>query len=634
MTVSAVDTATNNAKLPVEQVRQTLTRDYSTLRFRIEYGSYFSNHVLHAVVALHELGADEQKIANYAAHYTQKLEAEGPDYEDVVEHATATKILSDDEARALLGKRQQYGTLLAYYARDVKKLGVDGAVCKHLPNLFSGLAGALLHGIIQLGYAYHIGGNRLVAEGLAYQHHCYLSFDEPEMPTSKEPLLQFTRQTVFQIADAIVSNEFLRSEQDRLTSMSPVKDLDIGWIQRGVNVLSGHPAHSSPEAFGLIWSQINEFDFSNFDGSYALDIVMWLYVMIQHNDFIILHAVTSAWSLQQLEHLLSPSDKAKAWRVWLHVALSALVTARVRDFREKDICAPSDSLEARLGVLPSWPQLRTQALAFSGFPDEHVYKMVQVAEDHANSKHNNTFISSTERDFVARIAACTVLTSPFKPAMTKQEVDEGGYLKPGEVDAGTSIIAVRFKGGVVLGADSRTSTGTYVANRVSDKLTPLHDRLYCCRSGSAADTQALSDYVRYYLSSHSVELGRLPKVDTAANLFRSLCYHNKDRLLAGIIVAGWDPVKGGQVFSIPIGGAMVEQDFAIGGSGSTYIYGLVDAEYRPDMTKDECQQFVKKALAHAMARDGSSGGVIRTVTITENEVVRDFTSGDDLPFVI
>ncbi|KAF1790830.1 Nucleophile aminohydrolase [Phytophthora cactorum] len=193
--------------------------------------------------------------------------------------------------------------------------------------------------------------------------------------------------------------------------------------------------------------------------------------------------------------------------------------------------------------------------------------------------------------------------------MTKQEVDEGSYLKPGEVDAGTSIIAVRFNGGVVLGADSRTSTGTYVANRVSDKLTPLHDRLFCCRSGSAADTQALSDYVRYYLSSHSVELGRLPKVGTAANLFRSLCYHNKDRLLAGIIVAGWDPVKGGQVFSIPIGGAMVEQDFAIGGSGSTYIYGLVDSEYR-------------------------SGGVIRTVTITENEVVRDFTSGEELPFSI
>lgn len=165
-------------------------------------------------------------------------------------------------------------------------------------------------------------------------------------------------------------------------------------------------------------------------------------------------------------------------------------------------------------------------------------------------------------------------------SMTRAEIDEAGMLKRGEIDAGTSIMAVRFDGGVILGADSRTSTGVYVANRVSDKLTGLHDRIYCCRSGSAADTQALSDYVRYFLGSHAVDLGRLPKVATAANLFRSLVYNNKDRLLAGIIVAGWDPVRGGQVFSIPIGGAMVEQDFAIGGSGSTYIYGLVDAEYK------------------------------------------------------
>ena len=73
-------------------------------------------------------------------------------------------------------------------------------------------------------------------------------------------------------------------------------------------------------------------------------------------------------------------------------------------------------------------------------------------------------------------------------------------LKPGELSTGTTIMAIPFEGGVVLGADSRVSTGTYVANRVSDKVAQLHDRIWCCRSGSAADTQALTDYVRHYLS--------------------------------------------------------------------------------------------------------------------------------------
>jgi 20S proteasome subunit beta 1 len=126
-------------------------------------------------------------------------------------------------------------------------------------------------------------------------------------------------------------------------------------------------------------------------------------------------------------------------------------------------------------------------------------------------------------------------------------------------------MAVQYEGGVVIGADSRTSTGAYIANRVSDKVTAIDERIYVCRSGSAADTQAISDYVKYYLDMHKMQIGKAPKVQTAASCFRELCYQNKDALMAGIIVAGWDPVKGGQVFSVPIGGALLERPYSIGG---------------------------------------------------------------------
>lgn len=119
-----------------------------------------------------------------------------------------------------------------------------------------------------------------------------------------------------------------------------------------------------------------------------------------------------------------------------------------------------------------------------------------------------------------------------------------------------------------MGADSRTSTGSYVANRVSDKITQLHDRIYVCRSGSAAgtpcprqssdelarlsglpsprpccaDTQALTDYVRRFVAEHAIEKGRTPTVQAASRLFRSLAYENKDRLMAGalaVVPPGW-----------------------------------------------------------------------------------------------
>jgi 20S proteasome alpha/beta subunit len=112
-----------------------------------------------------------------------------------------------------------------------------------------------------------------------------------------------------------------------------------------------------------------------------------------------------------------------------------------------------------------------------------------------------------------------------------------GYIqsnsRKGEHMLGTTIMAVKYDGGVVLGADSRTSTGSYVANRVSDKLTPVSDYIYCCRSGSAADTQAIVEIAQYYLSYHGVETDRQPRVGTAANVLRNLCYGNKARLMAG-----------------------------------------------------------------------------------------------------
>jgi 20S proteasome subunit beta 1 len=174
--------------------------------------------------------------------------------------------------------------------------------------------------------------------------------------------------------------------------------------------------------------------------------------------------------------------------------------------------------------------------------------------------------------------------------------------------------------------------GVYVSNRVSDKITGVDERIYVCRSGSAADTQAVSDYVTHYLNQHRMQYGQPPKVESAANIFNQLCYHNKNALTAGIIVAGWDKQKGGQVFAIPVGGGLLPRPFAIGGSGSTYIYGFCDAYYRPGMNQQQCEEFVIKALCHAMARDGSSGGVIRTVRIDESGVERKMVAGNKLPY--
>ncbi|XP_074654591.1 proteasome subunit beta type-6-like [Tubulanus polymorphus] len=200
-----------------------------------------------------------------------------------------------------------------------------------------------------------------------------------------------------------------------------------------------------------------------------------------------------------------------------------------------------------------------------------------------------------------------------------------------EHTTGTSIFAVEFDGGVVIGADSRTTTGSYIPNRVTDKLTCITDNIYCCRSGSSADTQAVADICKYNMNFYKMQMNDEPTVATAARIFQNMCYGYRDQISAGIIVAGWDKQKGGQVYSVPLGGALIRQPVAVGGSGSTYIWGYVDAHFKENMTKKECEDFVTNSLALAMIRDGSSGGVIRTATITEKGVERRLILNDDLP---
>ncbi|CAN6616964.1 proteasome subunit beta type-1 [Trichomonascus vanleenenianus] len=196
-------------------------------------------------------------------------------------------------------------------------------------------------------------------------------------------------------------------------------------------------------------------------------------------------------------------------------------------------------------------------------------------------------------------------------------------LKKGEVNLGTSIMACKFKDGVILGADSRTTTGAFIANRVTDKLTQVHEKIWCCRSGSAADTQAVADIVQYHLQSYAAQQDKTPSPRIAASLFQEICYSNKEMLTAGIILAGFNDKTGnGEVYSIPLGGSVHEQDYAIAGSGSGFIYGYCNENFRQNMTKEETVDFMKTSLAEAIKWDGSSGGVIRMVVLTKEGIER------------
>ena len=189
-----------------------------------------------------------------------------------------------------------------------------------------------------------------------------------------------------------------------------------------------------------------------------------------------------------------------------------------------------------------------------------------------------------------------------------------------------------YNGGVMLAADSRTSSGIYVANRVADKIWPISKNIFALKSGSAADTQFLLQTTKNYIAQFAVDYEDKPPVKVAARILQQYQYEYKDYLSANIILCGVDNLEGPCIYSVGLGGTTLKQNIGMSGSGSTYVFGYIDNNYKPNMTKQEAKDFLRNAVALAMYRDNYSGGTIRMLDITKDGVTRDYIPFDQIKF--
>jgi 20S proteasome alpha/beta subunit len=126
----------------------------------------------------------------------------------------------------------------------------------------------------------------------------------------------------------------------------------------------------------------------------------------------------------------------------------------------------------------------------------------------------------------------------------------------------------------------------------------------------------------------ATELGNFPPVKSAANIMREIIFGNRNQLSASMICSGWDPYEGYQIYAVNQTGFKRQGDYAVSGSGSVFITGFMDANYKNDMSQAEVKEFLKSCISLACYRDSSSGGCIRLLNIQESGVEREFFSYD------
>jgi proteasome beta subunit len=188
---------------------------------------------------------------------------------------------------------------------------------------------------------------------------------------------------------------------------------------------------------------------------------------------------------------------------------------------------------------------------------------------------------------------------------------------------GTTTVGLIADNRVILAADKRATAGTLIASRRVTKIIKLTDYSAMTISGLVADAQALADIVREESRFYALTMGTKLSVKGIATLLSNILFSSKFfPYIVQLIVGGYDTKP--RLYVLDLYGSITEEQYAATGSGSPVAYGVLEEQYRPDLTLDEAVEIAAKAVKSAILRDSATGDGIDIVIIGENEFKKIF----------
>ncbi len=186
-----------------------------------------------------------------------------------------------------------------------------------------------------------------------------------------------------------------------------------------------------------------------------------------------------------------------------------------------------------------------------------------------------------------------------------------------ELLKGTTTVGIVCEDGVVLATEHRATMGTLIAHKTTQKLFKIDDNLGLTVAGLVGDAQVLARYM-----SAEVELYKMRKkapitVKAAATLMSNILSGRRYfPYWVALIVGGVDN-EGGHVFSLDAAGGAIPDSYVTTGSGSPYVYGVLEDHYKEGLDVDEGANLAIRGLTAAIKRDSASGDGIDVSIITE-----------------
>ena len=207
-------------------------------------------------------------------------------------------------------------------------------------------------------------------------------------------------------------------------------------------------------------------------------------------------------------------------------------------------------------------------------------------------------------------------------------MDFNEELKDKIVHSGTSLVGIVCKDGVVMAGDRKaTLGGQIVADKNAEKVVQVNDYMVVSGTGIASDIDMLIKIVRAQLELKRIQTGKNPSIDEAANLLATISYNNIRQpamimFMAGMMIGGLDDKGNAKLFSVePAGSVKSVTDYDANlSSGMPYILGLLERQYKKNMSVKEGINLAIEAIKSSSQRDTASGHGVDVFTITKEGI--------------
>jgi proteasome beta subunit len=181
---------------------------------------------------------------------------------------------------------------------------------------------------------------------------------------------------------------------------------------------------------------------------------------------------------------------------------------------------------------------------------------------------------------------------------------------------GASVVGISYSDGVILAADKRISFGNFVVNKNIKKTFTVTDYVGAACAGMVADMQVLVRQVEALAKIRKLETRREVAPNSIAKLMSVIMFERRYfPLLTQVIVGGINEKP--EIYTLDPLGSVLPDDYAAVGTGAEGALGIMDAEFKPNMSEEKVKELASRAIRSAVQRDAASGDGIDILYMTK-----------------